>query len=1146
MIRDPFYRQIVEGLNSTLDPESFERCAADLLRQDYSTLVPIRGGSDFGMDGAVADGSGEPFPLVTTTGKNAIGNLTRNLKKYKEDGGTRRRAIFATSKPLTPKRTKNLYERATELGFTLLQIYDQAAFADRLYRNPEWCRELLGLTGKPSALSILPRTQRPLLNLPLIGRGDDVRWLTEAAGDRLIIGQPGTGKTYLLHLFAKENAGLFAVSSDIGEIVNNFRAEHPSVIIVDDAHTPQNLELVANLKHFRESTGAEFDVVASCWPGDYQLAIAERLNLPEARIHELKLLGRDDIVKIIKAAGIAGSTDPIYGPLNQLIREIVNQAEGRPGLAVTLTHLFLQGDLQRIVSGEALSRSVMHFFLPSLGQTPKQILAAISVGGDSGMSMETVADMLSISLSSVHNNVIDLDAGGVITVVENNLSVRPAVLRFALIRDVFFSSRLSLPESCLQQLMMQAPYLPDVARTLIGAAGRGVPVPRRLITELLEQLEHQYMPFRPTLVGTWRQDSLTDIWRMYGWLGRDEVLWILDNHPEQTITVAWPGMVNAPDVVIPTLLELAVDDHRALNAHPEHPLRLIEDWIKAAYPGSEEGLKRRKTLLQITQDWLLSGRDLVTGLSSFRLAFSPVFETNDSDPGSGNTVFLRGGWLSVEELKALQSEWSIGKEILESIEITDWEGLRDLVSDWAFLGRVNAPVPPDTKEVMQNFAGQMLVDLIPLMKQKPGLLHWAQTIAEHLQLTTSIPVDTEFETLYPHRHRGQGREDWKSVEERELEKARELAKSWSEVEPERVIDKIIRFGHEAQLAGITWPEYVRFVCYEIARQTESAQEWLEKAVNSTMQQLLIEPFLIEAARRSEPGWPDVATEMLAIPNRRAVVVSVVLSLDSPPETLLSKVLNQLEGMGQLVETHCLRNEISESVLRQLLHHPNKEIAGVAAIGIWAAKPEGSVPTSLQDAWRSAVVQRTDDDYHLGIILRDDPALAEAWLTNCLSNEDFRTYECQQVLGEAIRVLDNEARFRVLQQISKPYGLDELVNLLVDESPELYKKLLELKQLESYHLSPLAKPPNGSWIEQAKLASEAGYSDGEIVHATLGHILWSGQESEMWKTWLRRWETLCSHKDESILKIAHVGKEYAESQFKRALHEEYIESVYGRE
>ena len=80
MIRDPFYRDIIEALNGKLDPELFEQCATDLLRDIYPGLVPIRGGSDAGMDGAIGDTEGVAFPLVATTQENVIGNFTKSLK----------------------------------------------------------------------------------------------------------------------------------------------------------------------------------------------------------------------------------------------------------------------------------------------------------------------------------------------------------------------------------------------------------------------------------------------------------------------------------------------------------------------------------------------------------------------------------------------------------------------------------------------------------------------------------------------------------------------------------------------------------------------------------------------------------------------------------------------------------------------------------------------------------------------------------------------------------------------------------------------------------------------------------------------------------------------------------------------------------
>jgi hypothetical protein len=157
MIRDPVYRQIIDRLSSSVDPELFEQCAADILRAIYPSLVPVFGGTDAGMDGAIADGKGEAFPLVTTTGKDVIGNLTKNLKSYVKGGSDSRKAVLATSQNLTPQRKQNLLVRAKELGFTLIQIHDQQAIANLLYSESKWCLELLELTGDLPALSAIPK-----------------------------------------------------------------------------------------------------------------------------------------------------------------------------------------------------------------------------------------------------------------------------------------------------------------------------------------------------------------------------------------------------------------------------------------------------------------------------------------------------------------------------------------------------------------------------------------------------------------------------------------------------------------------------------------------------------------------------------------------------------------------------------------------------------------------------------------------------------------------------------------------------------------------------------------------------------------------------------------------------------------------------
>ena len=97
MSHDAFFDQIVDALSKDLDPTLFERCAVDLLRDDGWPVVAVSGGSDSGMDGAVADAQGEPFPLVVTTAKSVIANLKKNLASYVRDGGRQRKALVATS-----------------------------------------------------------------------------------------------------------------------------------------------------------------------------------------------------------------------------------------------------------------------------------------------------------------------------------------------------------------------------------------------------------------------------------------------------------------------------------------------------------------------------------------------------------------------------------------------------------------------------------------------------------------------------------------------------------------------------------------------------------------------------------------------------------------------------------------------------------------------------------------------------------------------------------------------------------------------------------------------------------------------------------------------------------------------------------------
>ena len=250
VVVDLHHQAILDGLNGQLDPDAFETCAVDLLHAVWLGIVPVRGGGDEGFDGAVPDpDSQEPFPLIATTGTDLLRNFRTSLDSVKRAGWKPRRALFATSRRITPATRRKLFEAARERGVNLVQTFDQDWFANRLYREPQWCRRLLRITGRPPALSVFPLTRRPMLGDEVLGREQEMQWLLEPRGDCLLVGEPGSGKTFLLRALALQGRALFLVDEDREKIANDLRSLKPEAVIVDDAHVcPASIAMLDQLR----------------------------------------------------------------------------------------------------------------------------------------------------------------------------------------------------------------------------------------------------------------------------------------------------------------------------------------------------------------------------------------------------------------------------------------------------------------------------------------------------------------------------------------------------------------------------------------------------------------------------------------------------------------------------------------------------------------------------------------------------------------------------------------------------------------------------------------------------------------------------------------------------------------------------------
>jgi hypothetical protein len=1115
--RDPFYQQIIDRLKKPLDRDSFEECCADILRVDFPTLVPIRGGSDAGMDGAIANGKALPFPLICTTGRNVIGNLTESITSYVKNRGKRRKAVLATSQELTPKKRRNLEARAKELGFTLVQIYSQGAIADRLYYNQHWCKELLNLTGEPYPLSVVPCTSRPLLGDTLIGREKDIKWVEETRGDRLLVGQPGSGKTFLLHIFAKRGGGLFVIKRDCSAIAPAIRTQRPKTLIVDDAH--MDSKFLTELRQIREDIGASFEIIATCWPNAQQ-KVADSLNLPSSHIHTLDLLTRDEIVEVVKSAGI-------QGPL-EIIREIVNQAQGRPGLAVTLVYLCLNGDVQKVALGDALSGSILSTFEPLVGKKASTILAAFAIGGDSGMPIKTVANSLRQPEIDIHNIVTELASGGVITEIRqtNTLSVNPAALRFALVRDTFFKGPTSLDSMIL---IKNAQDLAQVASTLIGAKFRGALVPPELLLSILEKARSE------------------DAWNHYAWLGKDEANTVLERHPELLIKVAHAALYKTPERAIPLLLQTAVGDERQLSSATDHPLRLISDWIEESYPGSGEVIKRREILLGVIKDVISKDAEPKTCLKALSFVFSLRHEHHTSDPGLGRTITFTHGPVTRDEVKSIGKLWPEALSIIREIKNPDWLLVLEIIGKIAFPGISNTY--EGFREARKEIVTQMLKDLLSMPKVGPGFLHRIKGIARQLGINFRIPLDKEFETLFPFEEL----DDWKIAQERQRKAVVKLAEKWEKLSLNQVVGKIALFETEAKVVGINYPRWMPTLCWEIAKRVEKRLPWVNDMIKCGVAGELIEPFLRQAALNEEIGWKKIIFECLGNKNLRWVAIRILLTLPSAPLYLVKKALQNCEGLARTIEMLCWNKEIPEKTLVLLLRHPDPLIAGNAAIGEWQGEPKGKVRDSLKEEWERAILRIDYDDFWLGEILKTDTNLSFKWLKAHITKEMH--YEMLRVYKSAIAPLANDKRQELLKLVPNDTWHGEIVNYLLGDSLELYQYLLEDKSKKDLHLLPLhgfkrdtlgeGAFEEESWIAKAKTALDAGYAPEDIAGAIFSTTLsYSGNMSDMWNCWIARYDRLLSNSDPRIQKVGEIGKAKATKNREYALKEERLEAIYG--
>lgn len=1119
-MKDELYEKIVSKLSGSLDGDLFEECAVDLLQQMYPSLVPNRGGSDDGQDGYFPSLRGENGPLVCTTSERVADNLRKNLKRYIETGHNGHSAVLATSRPLTQAQKNRLDTVAKKEGFELVAVHEQSDFANRLYRDRVWLKKLLGLESNQQALSIFPVTSRPVISTLVRGREDLMDWLNRPTGDVLIVGQPGSGKTFAVQDFAAKHDGLFVVSNNADQIIAEVRDKHPVLLIVDDAH--QRVELLQSLRQMRQDAGADYRIVATSWLS-HRNEIRECLVLGDDSVFELRLLSRDTMVQIINDCGVAGP--------DSLVSELVTQAEGKPGLAATLSQAVLRDGVRNVYVGETLGKHLDSLLRSEVGTEAMRLLAVAALGGDSGISLSAAATILDIPPLSVQDCVRDLAFGGVIKeVAQDRISVRPPPLRPYLVKQRFFGAGANVdPYSYLNRY----PNMSDVAGVILGAALTGGKVDEERLYRLIEETGP------PSLFGN------------YARLGHAEAEQVLAEHPKEALQVARELLDIYPEGILPLMLDAAVTDNRPMNSYPEHPMRVIGSWCKDMDYNNAVVIENRDKLLGALAVWNGWPSQERVAAQALAAAFTPRIECLRSDPGSGTNVTFMFGHLATKGLRRLIDLLRSSKGYFM---VSGVEGLNELIGllhDWTYeMPMPGETIDADQHSLMQQGASIILDYIGEAATDHPGIQARLKQYAHELGQETTCKGDVEYETIFPLREGGSL--TWKQVEEQQREASLLLAANYVRLSPTDVIRRLTRYSSEARDTGTAWPNYMSDIVSYLADHVSNLGEWARSSVRQSDDVDLSYPLLARYYSVEPTEAEALLTEAFDHPSHRSSAARVIIMRFPADGALWNKAYQVLKemNMGWWVYGVVARREVGDQTILALLDHPSDRVAMMAAAAFEQAC-DGAIPPSFLNAWEAALIgcplTGSPDDSMVGTALKRHPDATVRWLMARAAEDGQQNEDTLVDMAKTlIPGLSQDQRREVIRALRDTSSSRLLAGPLVGDDPHLFQCLLDNRNAAAYRLHVLSNVAGPVWRTFVEIAVKNGLDDASIESAcTRLSDGWTGPASQHLLELMKGYEDGLSSSEPRVAAIARKRMDILQKESDRELKREGDEDIYGR-
>jgi hypothetical protein len=1034
-------------LDAGIDAAVFERCAVELMSDQYKKVVPVEGGSDGGRDGdiygPIADDPDSRGRILVTTGE-----LLDNLKSSHETWKAIRAAgesfrvdqlVMVTHKPVSDTKRRNVIEYCSKHALPTPEFWTRDWLVGALRRRPDLRVALTGIEGRLEALAeVVPSgAEEP----ELVGRADaiaEIKIALAGSGDVSIVGLPGVGKTRLLgelnepiHLV--EPLARTHLTDDLLEM-------QPSMVAVDDAHLDP--VLLEELVRIRDRERLHFKIVTISWPGTD--GDVEALLNTATHIH-LERLARGELDQLIKRMGVSG---------HRARQLILDQSDGRAGWATVLVRVLVDGRGEELVSGQFLLDQVSAL-ARSIAGTAKlhDALACIAALRSASMEdLEVIAEVTGLGYADLVSWLEVTAQGGLVARTGDSWTVFPA-LRPLLVAAWFFGDRKVRNWATFGARFGHEKRL---VRTLLEMAAA---VPGREGADLadawLDDLEAngvidvdaiELLAVYAHISGTAADRAAGIARRVLAEPRRPEtpILGsVVDPTGDAAVRVLHAAFRRTCSrEALHGLLDVAISDPRPRHSRLDHPMQVVKELAQHLDPDAGPISELRELILGDALRWFDDdpSEDRWTLLAEVvRYVLDPETEGTWLDPGSHTTFTMARAIEPAPVVGRLVQLWAeidsrvrsnVGRA-LTHVAVAHFCGVFET---WATLstGGPNDGVNVTTEHRTHALDGAervqstlaFLADRFPAVPLRVnGHLSLVKRWSDGPSGLTDLAItDARLARFAPARD---VRDDMENGMEHRRAEVAELAAEVASLGVEAGIAEFERLVTEAALLdGHHDGEWFATL---MSREVAYPGAWLRLVVKRAVRPLFGP--MLSAARAEGVDVADVVAEALGRPDLRPLVIRVVVREDEDLDTVASSVVEQLVAEDSVLLDDLWTAASASPMLKRLLGHPVREVRAAAAVAFGEGIGHG--PPLASDAraqWRSALLEAKPEQlppharWRLEQILdhavEHDPELAADWFIASARAPVVakRFIRRDAGLAKVLRDLPREQRRRIAEEL----------------------------------------------------------------------------------------------------------------------------------